>query len=227
MTWAAESLYYVFGFACSLRSHEKQETILSVAVNGHTGIHCPALERQWGELVLGDSPSYELGKSSLRPLPELYEVARSEAERRATATAVDYRRDSDRLYERDARRTREYFEATLTELFRRKEGAKDPTRSGHAEQQVQAVLLDWKRRREDLAVQYRVQADVRLDYLVSCAIPCLFAKVLIQSKASVVEHVVLYNPVTGEVEPARCPRCGKPTRVLIPTDDGELVCPGH
>lgn len=227
MTWVAECVYYVFAFACSLRSYDKQETLLSVAVNGHTGMHCPSLERRCNELVLGDSPAYELGKSSLRPLPELYEAASSEAEARATATAMDYRRESDRLYERDTRRAREYYEATLTELVRRKEGAKDPARSEHIEGQIQAALLDWKRRRDDLALQYRVQADVRLDHLIGCAIPCIFAKVMIQSKASMLEHAVLYSPVTGEVEPVRCPRCGKPTRVLVPADSSELVCPEH
>jgi len=227
MTWAAECVYYVFGFTCSLRSYDKQETILSVAVNGHTGIHCPGLERKWDDLVLDDNPSCDLGKSSVRPLPELYAVARGEAEARATRTALNYRRESDRLYERDARRTREYFEATLSALVRRKEGVKDPVRNERVEKQIQAVLLDWKRRRDDLAVQYRVQADVRLDHLVGCAIPCVFAKVAVQSKASLLEHAVLYNPATAEVEPVRCPRCGRPTRILIPTEDGELVCSEH
>ncbi|MDP2872944.1 MAG: hypothetical protein Q8P31_10465 [Bacillota bacterium] len=227
LTWAAECLYYLFNFTCTLWSYDKQETLLSVAVNGHTGIPCPGLGQRWEALVPADSPAYELGKAALRPLAELYAVARSEVEAQAQAAALDYRRESDRLFKRDTRRTRQYYEGTIAELIRRKEAAKDPGRSERAEQQIQAARLDWKRRREDILARYRVQADVRLDHLVAWAVPCVFAKVRVQHKSSLLEHVVLYNPVTGEVEPVRCPRCGKATRSLAPADDKELVCPEH
>lgn len=227
MTWAAECLYYLFNFTCTLRSYDKQEILLAVAVNGHTGIPCPGLEQRWNTLVPADRPAYELGKVSLRPLAELYAVARSEVEAQARTAVVDYRRESDRLFQRDIRRTRQYYEGTIAELIRRKGGAKDPGRSEHAEKQIQAALADWRRRRDDLVARYRVQADVRLDHLIACAVPCVFAKVAVQHKSSLLEHLALYNPVTGEVEPARCPRCGKPTRSLVPADDGALVCPEH
>ena len=82
--------------------------------------------------------------------------------------------------------------------------------------QLEAARADRKRRQEDITVRYEVEAEIRLDHLLACCVPCLFIKLEIQHKSTLLQHTVSFNPATGEIEIPACPRCGKAARLLVP-----------
>jgi len=226
-SWTAENIYYGFYFLCTLFASDKTEEVLSAVINGHSGRHCPELIKPLQEMVSLDYPEYELGQAEIRPLQDLYQAACQAVEPQVEKTAARFQAQQGALRDKERDRTARYYEATLQELENKLSSAADDKKRQRLQGQIEATRADWKRRDEDISTRYQVEAEVRLDHVAAYHIPCVFIRLKMQHKKETLQQTLLFNLLSRELEPPLCPRCGRPTRQLVPDGQGSLVCTRH
>lgn len=224
--WAVEHTFYAFVFRCTFRSFEKTEGTVTVVVDGYTGCVRPGFEDMWKNVVSVESPAYKVPPVETRPLAELYRTACREAENITRRQAADIRRSFRPALGRELARIAGYYQETIRETEKRlaiaEEGKKE-----RLNKQLKAARANWQRREKDAAQRYQVEAELRLDHLIACHLPCLHAKMEVQHKDRFLYQVVVYNPLYGRVDAPACHRCGKLTGRLIPGQNGLFICPDH
>ncbi len=223
---ALDHVFYAFVFRCTFRSFEKTEDTFTVVVDGHSGCVQPEFEEMWKKVVPVEFPGYKLPSAEVRPLEELYRTACREAENVALRQAADLRRSARSALRRELARIAGYYEETIREI-EKKMAAAEGEKKDRFGKQIEAAKADWKRREKDAAQRYQLEAELRLDHLVACHLPCLHAKMEVQHRDRFLHQVVVYNPLYARVEVPVCPRCSRPTRRLVPDGSGGFICPGH
>ncbi|MFZ5631610.1 MAG: hypothetical protein ACOY40_02060 [Bacillota bacterium] len=224
--WALEHVFYAFVFRCTFRSFEKTEDTVTVVVDGYTGCVHPEFEEMWKNVVSVESPAYKLPSAEVRPLADLYRTACREAENMALRQAAALRRSARSALRRELARIAGYYEETVREIEKRMAAAEGEKKDRFGKQ-IEAARADWKRREKDAAQRYQLEAELRLDHLMACHLPCLHAKMEVQHRDRFLHQVVVYNPLYARVEAPVCPRCSRPTRRLVPGGNGVFICPDH
>ncbi|AFV12278.1 hypothetical protein Tph_c20840 [Thermacetogenium phaeum DSM 12270] len=223
--WVAENIFYGFYFRGIFRSFEKTEEILPVIVDGYQAIATPGFEKQVNSLFFQEQPDYRVASAPLSPLSCLYQVACREVKKLVLEKAVPLCKEAAKLQEKELAKVCGYYESTEAEIRRKLRTTTDPVRKERLEKQLAATIEDRRRRIDDTRGRYQVDIDLRLDHLVAYHLPCVFARVKIQHKKKILEQILVYNPVTEEVDPPPCPICGQAARCLIPDRDGRFTCP--
>ncbi len=223
--WAAENIYYAFHFLCAFRSYEKEEEMFSVVVNGCSGLPCPEFAEPWQRLIPLEKAEYVLGRAPILPPAQLYEAACSGVRPQVQKKAHFLKKTSARLVEREQYKTNHYYGEVISEIEAKLKSATDQAKIERVQKQLEAARAEWKRREEDIASRYEIEAELRLDHLVACFTPSLFINVELQHKRSFLHHCLIFNPLLGEIETPKCGYCGKATYTLVPGNNEILSCP--
>ncbi len=223
---ALDHVFYAFVFRCSFRSFEKTEDIVTVVVDGYSGCVRPDFTEAWKNSVPIEIPGYKLPSAEVRPLADLYQAACREAESQALRRGADLRRSARSALRGELARIAGYYKETMIEL-EKKMAAVEGEKKERLGKKIEAVIADWKRRDKDAAQRYQLEAELRLDHLVACHLPCLHAKMEVQHRDRFLYQPVVYNPLSARVEAPACPRCRRPTRRLVPDGSGVFICPDH
>lgn len=225
--WMADQVFYEFNFRCVLRSYEKIESLLPVVVDGFSGLPSPGFRELWKNVVPCEKPEYTLPRAELLPLRDLYRRACREAELQVKRLAKPVQQKADVLKERELAKIRSYYEQTTREIQKKYEAAEDTDKKVRLSKQINATENDRRRREEDAAARYVVEAEVRLDHLVAYHLPCVHIKLEVQHKEKILNQIVVYNSYNNRIENPACPECGEPARRLVPGVAGRLICHRH
>lgn len=224
-SWVAENIYYGFYFRCVFRSFEKTEAVIPVFIDGCHGLPAPAFTREAESLFLLEEREYQAAPAPIRPLADLYPVARQELGKLVQEQARPLQQTALSLQEQELTKVRSYFAETEAEIRQKLAASTDPDRKVRLEQQLAATQADQERRIKDTRARYQVEVDVRLDHLVAYHLPCIFIQLNLQHKTFTLTQTLIYNPLRGDIELPACPRCGRASSCLVPTLDGQLICP--
>lgn len=225
--WMVEQVFYDFNFRCIFRSYEKSEAMLSVVVDGYSGLQRPGFANVKKNMVPCEQPEYRLPRTNLLPLSDLYSRAVTDIELRVQELAQPINRMAQMLKVRELSKINRYYEQTAREIEIKIRATQDAVKKARLEKQLSATLNDRSRREEDAASRYAVEAEVRLDHLVAYHLPCVHIKLEVQHRDQFYNQIVVYNPYSNEIETPACPECGEPARILVPEGTGRLVCHRH
>jgi len=220
----AENVFYGFYFRCIFRSYERREEVLSVVVDGCSGLPCSDFEKDWEKVVPAESLEYDLPQAPLLPLSDIHRIACRNVEPLALESAQAIQQLSTKLLNKEMDKIKKYYQKTVREIERKKSATTDPGKEERLEKQLVATLADWQRREEDIAGRYEVTVEVYLDHLVAYHVPCEYIQLEIQHKKQFLNHMLTYNWMSGKIEMPACPQCGKAGRLFMPDKNGQLFC---
>lgn len=228
MVLSMEMVFWSFFFRASFSSFEKIEQVFSITLDGVTGLPSPNFEDCWQRIVPVESPSYQLPTAEgMLDLSRLYQAACKHIEPVIEARATDFRQTATRLKDRELDRMRMYYEESSREIQHKMKTSLDPARLDRLQKQLSALDSDRRRREDDTHERYAVEAELELDYLLACHVPCARVSITLQNRNRFINHNLTYNPVIEAFEAPACAQCGLPSRILVPNNDGNLVCPTH
>lgn len=226
--WLADHVFWCLHFRAVFHSYEKTEELLPVVIDGYTGLVAPDFHYWWSSIMPAGEPQYKLSVAESRSLHELYDAARREAGIQAGKKAAALQSQAAGQIDREMKKIASYYGQTLQEIEKKMVAAtEDKTKSERLEKQMAATRADWRRREKDVLERYSVEVELILDHIVACHLPRLHIKLELQHKDRLLNTIVLYNPLTGCIEPPVCPVCRKPATRLVPDREERLICVNH
>ncbi len=219
----------VFWFEATFVSDQKEDEILSAAVDLHSGRQVRHLDQLLGSSQLAEEPSLHLAEARRQSVAAAYPAARQEVLRTLGALANVRRRElSDRLERQVARMARYYADLRdeLDEQVRRAVERGDDL----------AKFAD-RRKSLDREEQFRVaelrqKSALRVHLKLIQLLVVRQPKVLIRAQAvcsrksaAMPELELVWDPLMETLEAASCPKCGTPTMAFEYDRRNRLACP--
>lgn len=226
LSWVEEVIFYGYYFRAVFRSHEKSEDLLEVVLNSSTGQPQPEFAQWWQRVVPAEAPEHDLTRAREWAGDKLYAAACREIENQVKARAETVMAGAAGLKKRELSKIAGYYNDIESALNKKLQAANEKDKKDRLEKQLAATRADRIRREKDVVERYGVEVDVRLDHMVGYRVPCLQVKLDVQHKGTVLNHTVLYNPLSGEVEAPVCPCCGQTAWKLEPDREMRLTCAG-
>ncbi|MTV50824.1 hypothetical protein GJ688_17980 [Heliobacillus mobilis] len=229
MIWTAEHLFYAFFFVCTFQSFEKTEELLPVVIDGYRGERRDDFFQWWDAMLPAETPAYNYTPASSLSAVAAYDLACSIAEHSAKERAQAIYDSSAVFRRRELSKIASYYMETEAALRKKWEAVQGDSADGADKQarlmaQIDATRADRQRRLVDAQDRYRVRTDLRLDHVLTLSVPRIHVRLNVQSGKQVIQPVLLYNPLSGQVEPIRCDTCGRPVTVVAPDKEGRFVC---
>ncbi len=225
--WTADHTFWCFHFYATYISHEKIEEMLTVVIDGFTGLPSLDFHEWWGKIVPADRPQYQISHAQDLPLPELYAAACREAKIAANKKAQAFQRQTGLHITKEMTKVNSYYNRTIADIKFKTEATEDEVKKERLLKQMNAAQADWQRREKDIMERYAMEVELRLDHLVACHAPRVHIKLETQHKEHLLSTTLLYNLLAGYLELPVCPVCNKPTARLAPDRENRLLCPNH
>jgi hypothetical protein len=219
----------LFWFEATFVSDQKEQDLLTVAVDVHYGRQVRHLDRLLERARLAEKPWTPLAEAPHPGLRSAYPIARDRVVRTLSALANNYHRELHERLDRQLERISRYYGDLRAEVEeqaqkarnRKVDAAKFLTRleSLTREEELQGAEL---RRKSQLKVNLRL-----LNLLVIHQPKLLLhAAVATSGTAPIVgRQEWVWDPLVDTVEAAVCPDCRHPTFEFGITRQGQLVCP--
>lgn len=234
------STYVRFNFKAAILSDEKQERLVSLLMDAHTGSRVPdsSLIELRASAVAPDSTLASLPDAPLRWRPKngsplknpLDEATLSALLRRAeTAVLKEMQADLDALKTRMAR-FRQLDEARLTDYYDTLE--KDlqgrllmasTERQAGLQDKLAAVLAERRHKLADLAERYQVHINLTLLNALVIQQPKLIQGMQIANRSAQANVYAVWDPLLNQLEPLYCQVCGEAGERLYLCQNGHLA----
>lgn len=234
------STYVRFNFKAALTSDEKQERLVSVLMDAHSGAPAadPArIERMANatrpENVLKALPNAPIrwtaadGHSLSKPL--VHETLAALLVRAKTAI-LDELAEPLRQLEQRTRRFRELDEARLTEYYddirqdlQQRLATASLERRGSLEEKLAATAAERAAKLADVAGRYHARLDLTLLNLLVIVQPKLIQQVRIENRMSSANAHAVYDPLLHRLEPLICAVCGQSSQRTYLCYNGHLA----
>lgn len=225
--WVADHIFWCFHFYVTYVSHEKIEELMTVVVDGFTGLPSPDFNEWWGKIVPADKSQYQFSQAQGLPLPKLYTTACREAKSSAKKRAILFQQQAGLHITKEMSKVNSYYNRTITDIEYKINATEDKAKKERLLKQMNAAQADWQRREKDILDRYAMEVELRLDHLVACHSPRVHIKLEMQHKDLRLTTTLLYNLLAGYLELPVCPVCSRPTARLTPDRENRLVCPNH
>lgn len=225
--WVADHVFWCFYFHAAYCSHEKVEELLTVVMDGFTGLPSPDFFKWWDKVVPANEPQYQILQAECLPVPVLYEAACREAKKLAEERALAMQGQVNLQVAREMSKVNSYYNQTLRDIEKKMAATEDAAKKERLARQMSAIHADWRRREKDILERYAMEAELRLDHLVACHLPRVHIKLEVQHKDRLLNTTLLYNLPAGCLELPICPLCRKSTAHLVPDRENRLVCVNH
>lgn len=216
----------VFWFQAAFVSDQKEQIILPVAVDLHSGREVRHVDDLLDPARLAEQPSSPLPPARAGSLSVGYRLARSQILRSVTALANNRGRElTERCDIQIARLERYYADlrAELTEQKRRARKADEAT-ARHVER-VNALEREQQVRVAELRKKSILRVDLRLLQLLRIEQPKLLVQVALTAENHTAGRLaVVWDPLLDAVEATSCPLCGKPSYDFTLTRFGQVGC---
>jgi hypothetical protein len=219
----------VFWFEATFVSDQKEQDLLTVAIDLHHGRQVRHLEELLDRSHLAERPWTPMAEAPHPGLITAYPIARDRVVRTLSAMANTSFRELHERLDRQLERIGRYYADLRAEVEEQARKARNRDED-HAkftarieglerEEQLRAAEL---RRKSQLKVHLRL-----LNLLVIHQPKLLLNTEVVSSKAGPAAGRLewVYDPLVEAVEAAVCPECRHPTFEFAVTRQGQLVCP--
>jgi hypothetical protein len=219
----------VFWFEATFVSDQKEQDLLTVAIDLHHGRQVRHLEELLDRAHLAERPWTPMAEAPHPGLITAYPIARDRVVRTLSAMANTSFRELHERLDRQLERIGRYYADLRAEVEEQARKARnrdeDPAKFTarieglEREEQLRAAEL---RRKSQLKVHLRL-----LNLLVIHQPKLLLNTEVVSSKAGPAAGRLewVYDPLVEAVEAAVCPECRHPTFEFAVTRQGQLVCP--
>jgi len=216
-----------FWFEATFVSDQKEQDLLTVAIDVHYGRQVRHLERLLNRAHLAEKPWTPLAEVRHSGLASAYPGARDRVVRTLSAMANTYHRElSERLHQQLERITR-YYADLRTEIEEQSQKARnrgeDLTRFAD---RLESLAREESLRAAELKRKSQLKVHLRLLNLLVVHQPKQLLQAAVVSKGSVIDHQEwVWDPLVEAIEAAVCPECRHPTFEFDVTRQGRFICP--
>jgi hypothetical protein len=228
--------YLVFTLKVTLTSDEKQEHLVTVAMDAQAG--WPV---DWGAIreraTLDAEPAYghltparphwidEPRPLTAAALAALFERAQHAALTAMAGEIESVTRRAARYLELDRARLEQYYDDMAEDLKRRLQRAEGDRRAA-LQDKIASVQGERQVKLADAEARYRLRTDLELVTVQVVAQPKLMLPVQIENRNTVIERLIVWDPLLRRIEPLRCDACGQPGYSLQLCNGGHLAHAG-
>lgn len=216
----------VFWFQATFVSDQKEQEVVPVALDLHYRRQVRHLEQLLDHSHLAEAPALPLAEARRLSLAAAYPLARDAVLPTVAALANIRGRDVSAHVERQAARMGRYYadlRAELDEQVHRAESRGDDLSrfAGRRE----ALDREERFRITELRQKGALRVQLRLLTVLLVQQPKLLVRGVVRDKKHEAAVELVWDPLTGAVEAAPCPACGRPTLAWAWDRQGRLVCP--
>lgn len=234
------STYVRFNFKAALLSDDKQERLVSVLMDAHSGsrvLEADAIERR-ATAVTPDNTLQSLSAAPMRWQPKdspslkapLNETALTALlERAQTAVLKEMQADLTALEKRvlrfrqlDEARLSDYYHNLEKDLQSRLKNASVERRAS-LQDKLTAVQTERAHKLADLDERYQVRINLSLLNLLIIQQPKLIHPLQIANRATTIDVRAVWDPLLRQLEPLHCQVCGQPGQRLYLCLNGHLA----
>jgi hypothetical protein len=223
--------YVYFNFKAALTSDEKQERLVAVMMDAHTGCRAPNPEPilQAANALEPDDLLKSLSEGPLRwpeadgrlsaplalpTLTALLERAKTAVLHELTGPLMEQQKRATRFQSLDEARLNEYYDEIEQDLQQRLRTA-TPDRRASLESKLASAREERSFKLTDVAARYRLYLDLTLINVMIITQPKLSLTVGLENRTSKAEAAAVYDPLLHRLEPLVCQVCHQPAANLI------------
>ena len=219
----------VFWFEATFVSDQKEQDLLTVAIDVHHGRQVRHLEELLDRAHLAERPWTPLAEAPHPGLITAYPIARDRVVRTLSALANTYHRELHERLEKQLERIGRYYADLRSEVEEQAKKAKArEEETAKFAARIEGLEREEQLRAGELRRKSQLKVHLRLLNLLIIHQPKLLmqtAVVASSSGTSVGRLEWVYDPLIEAVEAAVCPECRHPTFKFAVTRQGRLVCP--
>lgn len=216
-----------FWFEATFVSDQKEQDILTVAIDVHYGRQVRHLERLIDRAHLAERPWTPLAEVRHPGLASAYPIARDRVVRTLSAMANTYHRDLGGRLHRQLERIKQYYTDLRTEVEEQAQKARHRgDETTRFTERLGALAREESLRAAELERKSQLKVQLRLLNLLVVHQPKQFLHTAVALKGSVVgRQEWVWDPLVEALEATVCPGCSHPTFEFGVTRQGQLVCP--
>jgi hypothetical protein len=219
----------LFWFEATFVSDQKEQDLLTVAIDVHHGRQVRHLDRLLDRAHLADKPWTPLAEAPHPGLASSYPIARDRVVRTLSALANTYSRELHERLDRQLERIGRYYADLRSEVEEQSKKARnrdeDPARFTA---RIEALGREEQLRVAELRRKSQLKVHLRLLNLLVIHQPKLLLHTAVTAAATGAVAGRLewvWDPLVEAIEAAVCPECRHPTFAFDVTRQGRLVCP--
>ena len=219
----------VFWFEATFVSDQKEQDLLTVAIDVHYGRQVRHLDRLLDHAHLAGKPWTPMAEATHPGLVSAYPIARDRVVRTLSAMANTYSRELHERLDRQLERIGRYYADLRAEVQEQAKKARnrdeDPARFTA---RIEALTREEHLRAAELRRKSQLKVHLRLLNLLVIHQPKLLLQTVVTAPASGAVAGRLewvWDPLVEAIEATMCPECRHPTFELAVTRQGRLVCP--
>jgi hypothetical protein len=217
----------VFWFEATFVSDQKEQDLLTVAIDVHHGRQVRHLDRLLDRAHLAEKPWSPLAEAPHPGLRAAYPIARDRVVRTLSALANTSFRELHERLDRQLERIGRYYADLRAEVEEqsRKARNRDEDRTRFTAR-TEALAREEQLRGAELRRKSQLKVHLRLLNLLVIHQPKLLLHTAVASAGSVLGTLEwVWDPLVEAIEAAVCPVCRHPTFELGVTRQRQLVCP--
>jgi hypothetical protein len=216
----------VFWFETTYVSDQKEQDLLTVAVDVHHGRQVRHLERLLDRAHLAEKPWLPLAEARHPGLASAYPIARDRVVRTVSALANTSHRELSERLGRQLDRMGRYYSDLRAEIEEQAKKTRnrdeDPARFTA---RLEGLAREEQLRSAELRRKSQLRVHLRLLNLLLIQQPKLLLRTTVASARAVAERYEwVWDPLIESIEAAVCPGCARPTFEYSATRTGRLVC---
>jgi hypothetical protein len=219
----------VFWFEATFVSDQKEQDLLTVAVDVHYGRQVRHLDELLDHARLADRPWTPLPEVHHPGLATAYPIARDRVVRTVSALANTYHRELHQRLDRQLERIGRYYHDLRAEVEEQKRRAKNREEdTARFDERLEGLNREEHLRTSELKRKSQLRVHLRLLNLLVIQQPklLLHTAVAASSSGSIIGRLEwVYDPLIEAIEATVCPECLHPTFTLAVTRQGRLTCP--
>lgn len=215
-----------FWFRATLVSDQREQEIVSVALDLHYGRVVRHREKLLDPERLAEQPGFALPPARRLSLPQAFPLARDEALRSINPMANHRERELGQRLHRQVERMTRYYADLRQELDQGRRVAEDPEAIAKRAARRESIQREERLRIEELRKKSSLQVSVQLQALALIQQP----KMLIQGQVTGDLRLrrpleIVWDPLVENLEAFPCPSCACPTFALDVAPPARMVCP--
>jgi hypothetical protein len=217
----------VFWFEATFVSDQKEQDLLTVAIDVHYGRQVRHLDRLLDRTHLAEKPWSPLAEAPQPGLRTAYPIARDRVVRTVSALANTFHRELRERLDRQLERISRYYGDLRAEAEEQAQKARN--REGDPAKfiaRLESLTREEVSQGAELRRKSQLKVNLRLLNLLVIHQPKLLLHTVVGSAGSVVGGLDwVWDPLVEAIEAAVCPECRHPTFEFSVTRQGRLVCP--
>ena len=214
-------------FKATFVSDQKEQDVLSVAIDVHYGRQVRHVERLLNRSHLAERPWTPLAEVPHPGLASVYPIARDRVLRTLSAMANNYHRELGERLHRQLERIEHYYADLRTEVEDQVQKARNRgEQTTRFAERLDALMREETLRSVELKRKSQLKVHLRLLNLLVVHQPKQLVRAAVVSKGSVIgQQEWVWDPLIEAIEAAVCPECRHPTFEFAVTRQGRLICP--